>query len=163
MVDFQSISMTLAALSFVVAAIYYAMNLREVSRNRRITLTTTLLQPFMTKEGNRLLIDLFGIEWSSIEDYRRKYDHRVNPESYSERAAVWNRFNSIGMLYRQGLLDLNTLYAGTGGIVEVMWRKYKPVIEMYRATDMDEQAYEHWEYLADKMIKLRQPAIDRLI
>lgn len=160
MVDFQSISITLAALSFVVAAIYYAMNLREVSRNRRITLTTTLLQPFMTEEGNRLLIDLYGIEWSDMEDYRRKYDHRVNPESYAKRAAVWNRCNSIGGLYRQGLLDLETLYAGTGGIIEVMWRKYKPVIEMYRVTDMDRSAYEHWEYLADEMIKLRQPGIE---
>ena len=162
MVDFQSISITLAALSFVVAALYYAMNLREVARNRRITLTTTLLQPFMTEEGNRLLIDLFRIEWSDMEDYRSKNDHRVNPDSYSKRMAVWNRFNSIGMLYRQGLLDIDTLYAGTGGIVEVMWRKYKPVIEMYRVTDMDERAYEHWEYLADEMFKLRQPAIDRL-
>jgi hypothetical protein len=37
MVDFQSISITLAAFSFVVAATYYAMNLREVTRNRKIT------------------------------------------------------------------------------------------------------------------------------
>jgi len=160
MVDFQSMSITLAALSFIIAAIYYAMNLREVARNRRITLTTTILQPFMTEEGNRLFIDLWGMEWSNLEDYKKKYDHRTNPESYAKRAAVWNRCNSVGMLYRQGLLDLETLYAGSGGIIEVIWRKYKPVIEMYRVTDMDKSAYEHWEYLADEMIALRQPGID---
>ena len=81
MVDAQSISIILAALSFVVAAIYYAMNLREVRRNRRITLTTTMLQqPFMTKEGFRQFLDLMAMEWSSPDDYKNKYDHRVNPE-----------------------------------------------------------------------------------
>ena len=94
MVDVQSISMTLAALSFIVAAIYYAMNLREVSRNRRVTLTTTLLQPFMTEEGNRLFMDLWEMEWRDLEEYKSKYDHRASPENYAKRSAVWNRFNS---------------------------------------------------------------------
>jgi len=159
MVDVQSISITLAALSFIVAAIYYAMNLREVSRNRRITLTTTLLQPFMTEEGNRLFMDLWEMEWRDLDEYKSKYDHRVSPENYAKRSAVWNRFNSIGMLYREGLLDMDTLSSGTGGIIEVMWRKYEPVIEMYRETDFDKLAYENWEYLAKEMIKHRQPTV----
>ena len=151
MVDLQSLSITLAALSFVVAVSYYAMNLREIRRSRRITLTTTVLEPFMTVEGNQLVMDLQTMTWNDLDDYKRKYDHRVNPENYAKRAAVWNRCNTIGMLYSEGLLDLKTLYGGSGGILTRLWFKFKPIIEMYRGTDYDELAYEDFEALAERL------------
>ena len=42
---------------------YYVMNLREVRRNRRITFTTTMLQPFMTGDGFSSVMELMGMEW----------------------------------------------------------------------------------------------------
>jgi hypothetical protein len=153
MVDFQSLSITLAALSFVVAATYYAINLREIRRSRRITLTTTVLEPFMTVEGNQLVMDLQTLTWNDLDDYKRKYDHRVNPENYAKRAAMWNRCEAIGMLFREGLLDLKTLYGGSGGVLTSLWFKWKPIIEMYRETDFDARAYEDFEYLAEKLLE----------
>ena len=153
MVDYQSISITLASLSFVIAAIYYAMNISEVKRNRRITLTNTVLDPFMTEEGYSKLLDLMAMEWSSLDDFNSKYDHRVNRENAAKRISMWNRFETIGMLYREGLVDLKTLYGGTGGVLTVLWFKFKPVIEMYRGTDFDERAYENFEYLAERLLE----------
>ena len=151
MVDIQSVSITLAALSFIVAATYYAMNLIEVRRSRRITLTTTLMQPFMTVEGNREFGDLLSMEWSDLDDYKRKYDHRVNLENFSMRIAVWRLFDSIGLLYRKGLLDLETINSGSTGIIPSLWRKFKPVVEMYRETDFHRSTWENWEYLAERL------------
>ena len=153
MVDFQSISITLATLSFVVAAIYYAMNLREVRRNRRLTLTTTVLTPFMTEEGLLTIFDLTSMEWSSLEDFNSKYDHRVNRENAAKRMSMWNRCETIGILYRDGLLDLKILYGGSRGQISMIWFKFKPVIEMYRETDMDARAYEDFEYLAERLLE----------
>ena len=59
--------------------VHYVMNLREVKRNRRITLTTTMLQPFMTEEGFNQINDILEMEWSDIDDFKRKYDSSVNP------------------------------------------------------------------------------------
>ena len=59
--------------------VHYVMNLREVKRNRRITLTTTMLQPFMTEEGFNQINDLLEMEWSDIDDFKRKNDSSVNP------------------------------------------------------------------------------------
>ncbi len=153
MVDFQSISITLAALSFVLAAIYYAMNINEAKRNRRITLTTTVLQPFMTEEGYSKIMDLLAMEWSSLDDFKSKYDSSVNPENGAKRLSMWNICETIGMLYREGLLDLKTLYGGSGGILSVIWFKFKPVIEMYRGTEYDSRAYEHFENLAERLLE----------
>lgn len=151
MVDVQSTSITLAALSFIVAATYYAMNLIEVRRSRRITLTTTLMQPFMTVEGNRDFGDLLSMEWSDLDDYVRKYDSRVNPENWAKRVSVWKRCDSLGLLYRKGLLDLETIESGSLTLIADLWRKFKPVIEMYRETDFHSSAFQNWEYLAEKL------------
>jgi len=152
MVDTQSISIILAALSFVVAAIYYAMNLREVRRNRRITLTTTMLQqPFMTKEGFRQFLDLMAMEWSSLDDYKNKYDHIVNPENCALRQSLWNTCESIGLLYREGMLDLKTLSGGSTGMITLLWYKFEPIIKMYRGKDYAESAYENFEFVAKKL------------
>ncbi len=156
MVDFQSISITLATLSFVVAAIYYAMNLREVRRNRRLTLTTTVLTPFMTEEGVLKSFDLMAMKWSSLDEFNSKYDHRVNRENAAKRMSIWNRCETIGILYRDGLLDLKTLYGGSGGNISNLWFKFKPVIEMYRGTDYAARAYENFEYLAERLLEHRQ-------
>ena len=153
MVDLQSISITLAAFSFVLAAIYYAMNINEAKRNRRITLTTTLLQPFMTEEGQTKIRELIAMEWSSLDDFNSKYDHRVNPENAAKRLALWNRCETIGILYRDGLLDLKILYGGSRGQISMIWFKFKPVIEMYRETEYDARAYEDFEYLAERLLE----------
>jgi hypothetical protein len=156
MVDAQTISIIFAGVSIGIAASYYAMNLREIRRSRRITLTTTVLEPFMTVEGNQLVMDLQTMTWNDLDDYKKKYDHRVNPDNYAKRASMWNRCHTIGSLYREGLLDLKTLYVGSGGIITRIWFKFRPIIEMYRGTDYDEKAYEDWEYLAERLFEYTQ-------
>ena len=97
MIDLQYLSIILGALSFWVAAVYYVLNLREISRNRRITLTTTVLEPFMTKEGYGDLLDLLDMEWTDFEDFKNKYDHRVDPEKRRLSNAVmggWREYLS---------------------------------------------------------------------
>lgn len=156
MVDFQYLSIILGALSFWVAAIYYVLNLREIGRSRRITLTTTVLDFFMTKEGYGDVLDLLAMEWNDFEDFKSKYDHRANPENARTRLAMWNRFETIGLLYREGLLDLNTLYGGIGGVLQVIWFKFKPIIEVYRKTEYDAEAYTDFEHLAERVLEYTQ-------
>jgi hypothetical protein len=109
------------------------------------------MQHFMTKEGSREIADLISMEWSDLDDYKRKYDHRVNLENFSMRMAVWRLFDSIGLLYRKGLLDLETINSGSTGIIPSLWRKFKPAVEMYRETDFHRSTWENWEYLAERL------------
>jgi hypothetical protein len=153
MVDGQAISIIFAGLSIGIAASYYAMNMREIRRSRRITLTTTVLEPFMTVEGNQLFIDLMAMTWNDLDDYIKKYDHRLNPESFAKRMSMWNRCNTIGALYREGLLDLKTLYVGSGRTITWLWNKFRPVIEMYRGTDFEGTAFKDWEHLAERLLE----------
>jgi hypothetical protein len=132
---------------------YYIMNLREIRRNRRITLTTDVLQPFQTKEGFSNILDLLGMEWTSLEDFTQKYDHRVNPDNSAARIAMWNKCESIGMLYKEGLLDLETLFGGSQGAIVTLWVKFEPIIEMYRESDLGPMAYQNFEVIAEKLME----------
>jgi hypothetical protein len=78
----QSVSYIAGALGVCVAAFYYVMNLRETNRNRRITYTNSVLQHLYTEEGHRREMDCYAMQWTDFEDFKRKYDSRVNPENY---------------------------------------------------------------------------------
>ena len=145
---------TLQTVGLLVGIFYYVTTLNNTKQNRRITLTTTLLEPFMTVEGNLLIMDLLNMEWNDLDDYKKKYDHRVNAENYAKRAAVWKRLASLGLFYRRGLLDLETLRAGGDLVIVNLWRKFKPIIEEYRKTDYDKSSNQHWEYLAENLHKV---------
>jgi hypothetical protein len=112
------------------------------------------MQPFMTSEGSKDMMTVLFMDWTDLEDFKRKYDSTVNPESFRTRVAVWKHFNTIGLLYRKGLLDLETVEAASMTIIENLWRKFKPIVEMYRQSDLHESAYEHWEYLAEKIYEM---------
>ena len=84
MVSFEEIQTAyymVAATGVLIAAIFYVHNLRETAKNRRVTLTTSLMQPVLTKEGMRDF-ELNSIDWSDLEDL--KYDSRVNPDNFQE-------------------------------------------------------------------------------
>jgi hypothetical protein len=153
-VSIQTLLTYLTLISVPVGVFYHIMTLNNTKQNRRITLTTTLMQPFMRSEGSSDMMDLLFMDWSDLEDYKSKYDSRVNPENFRKRVAVWKHFNTIGLLYRKGFLDLETIEASSMTIIENLWRKFKPVMEMYRQSDLHETAYEHWEYLAEKISEL---------
>jgi hypothetical protein len=127
---------------------YYIMNIREVRKNRRISLTTTLLQHFMTREGYENVMEIMSMEWDSVEDFMSKYDHRVDRSYAARRMALWNTCNTLGYLYREGSLDLKTIFSASGGIIINIWNKFKPIIEYYRTADFGENAYEDFEFLA---------------
>jgi hypothetical protein len=78
----------------------------------------------------------------------QKYDSRVNPVNAARRMSLWNTCETIGLLYREGFLDLQTIWASSGGIIWTLWQKFGPVIEVYRGTHYTENSYENFEYLA---------------
>ncbi len=153
-ITYQMVLSTLQTAGLLVGIYYYIMTLKNNRQNQRITMTTTLLEPFMTVEGNLVLMDLLNMEWNDLDDYKRKYDHRVNSENFAKRAAVFNRLESLGLFYRRGLLDLETLRSGGGTIMTLLWRKFKPIVEMYRITDADKSLYKNWEYMAESVYKM---------
>jgi DNA relaxase NicK len=106
----QSLSYMAGALGVCVAAFYYALNIRETTRTRRVTLTNTLIQSFISEEGSKRYMDLMNMEWKDFDDFYKKYDSSVNPENFAKRNAVYNICDILGYQYLSGQLDLGTIW-----------------------------------------------------
>jgi hypothetical protein len=156
LVVLQSVSYIAAATGVCIAALYYAMNLREANKNRKIAYTNTVMQYFLSEESVTRWVEITAMSWTDFNDFKNKYDSRVNPESYGKRLALWLKCDNLGYLYKANLIDIDTVFNIGGLIVETAWAKFKPIIEGYRGTDFSSNSYKNWEYVAEAVSKKRK-------
>jgi hypothetical protein len=152
----ETVSYIIGALGVFVAAIFYVLNLRETNRSRRITFTNSVMQQMQSEESVRRFIDCIGMQWSDFDDFKKKYDSRVNPENFAKRVSLWAQCDSIGYLYKANLIDIDTVFNIGGRTVETVWTKFKPIIEGYRGNDFTANQYCNFEYLAEAVINMRK-------
>jgi len=151
----QSVSYIAGALGVCIAAFYYAINIREQTRNRRVTLTNSLLQSLMSREGLRIIRDLRWMKWSDFDDFLKKYDSTVNPDNIIMRTSVFLQCEVLGRELRSGVIDLDTLFSVCSDMIPQLWVKFKPIIEEYKKRKVNSKIeYENFEYLAGELTKL---------
>ena len=154
MVDVQTVGVVVAATSVTLAAIYYIINLRETAKNRRVALTTSLMQSFISEEGSKRWMELLSMTWKDYDDFERKYDSSVNLDNFAKRNTVWRTCEILGYQYKQGLIDFGTLYAICNNAVPITWVKFKPVLDEQIKRGMSpKNTYENFEYLAFEISK----------
>ena len=157
----QSLSYVAAAIGVCVAAVYYAMVLREQRRNMRLTLETrriglmdSIITRTINEEGYRSFIELLRYEWSDYEDFERKYGSENDVDAAAKRHAMWHEYNSVGMMLRKGLVDAEDLCdSGVQGAI-YLWEKYRPIIEENRRRYNGKNYLKDLEYLAGEMLRV---------
>ena len=151
----QSVSYIAGALGVCAAALYYSVNLKETTRNRRITLTNNLMQNFTSEEGIKRYNELTSMTWTNFDDFIRQYDSTVNRDNWMKRTIYWNACEVLGLQYKSKLIDFETLFAVCNTLVPSIWVKFKPVIEEYRIRGViPEHMYENFEFLADEINRI---------
>ncbi|MCX6656594.1 MAG: hypothetical protein NTY03_15965, partial [Candidatus Bathyarchaeota archaeon] len=125
---FQSISYMAGALGVCIAALSFVFNMRVTTKSRRASLTNNLMNSFLSEDGMKRWSDLEIMKWKDFEDFYRKYDSKVNPDNYVKRQAFWNTCDLIGYQYREGIIDLGTVYNAGGIFISYSWLKFRPII-----------------------------------
>ncbi len=147
----QLVSYIAGALGVCVAAAYYVANLRLGERNRKTQLSTSIMERLGTKEWQKDFLQLAYYEWEDLDDFMKKYDSTVNPESHAQRWTVWSTYDSLGYLLRERLVDREVLFNSMGVWSIMIWGKFKPVIDLYRRRELGPRWMENFEYLAGEM------------
>jgi len=114
------------------------------------------MQQLLSEEGVRRESDCYAMQWTDFEDFKRKYDSRVNPASYSKRMSLWLLYESLGYLYKSGVIDLDTIDNIGTGFVLWDWLKFKPIIEEYRKTELGPTGLSNFEYLAKVIMRAKE-------
>jgi hypothetical protein len=154
--EIQAAYYMVAATGVLVAAYYYIQNMKETAKNRRATLTNNILETFLSEEGMAKFLELLSMEWGDFDDFAKKYDSRVNPKNFALRMSLWNVCDLIGYQYREGILDLSSIYNVGGIVIDNIWEKFGPIIKEYRKRDYATDHFENFEYLAGVLSKMKE-------
>lgn len=156
MVDIQSISITLAALSFIVAASYYIITLSYTRKNQQQQLETRQAQLFMqiynqwnTTEFGLQYQKCMDMEWTDYDDFIIKY--MDNAEEANRWRMMTRFFEGIGVLVYRGLIDVALVDDLFSGEMTRFWEKFEPIIKELRVKWNWPQAVEWTEYLYNEV------------
>jgi hypothetical protein len=151
----QAVSYIMGSLGVFVAAVYYILNMRETTKNRRAALTNNLMQFLTSVERNRIGLELLTMNWKDFDDFYKKYDSTVNPDNYAKRMSFWSYYEILGVQYRNGILDMETIYAVSNVSIINNWMHFKPIIEEYRKLDYGKDFYKNWESMANDLARIK--------
>ncbi|MHA2163895.1 MAG: DUF4760 domain-containing protein [Candidatus Thorarchaeota archaeon] len=154
MVDLQTLSVILAALSIVIASTYYISTLRNTRQTRQAQLFMQIYQNFTSTEFNRTQLELMKYEWENYEDFERKYGSDNNVDSYAKRNSHLLWYNGVGLLLQKKLIDPEMVYFTAGNQALWHWAKFGPVIKEIGRRYNVQDALLHFEYLIDEMMKI---------
>jgi len=147
----QSVSYIAGAVGVCLAAAYYIINLGESRKNRKITLTTNLMQMFQTPDTMKHMLEFLHMEWNDYGDFEAKYGTENNIESASVRLSMWQSLSTLGELLRVSLVDEDTIYSAMGWSVAALWQKFESVVKEHRKRYMSIDQWSGFEYLGDRM------------
>lgn len=99
--------------------------------------------------------ELINAEWSSYDDFERKFGSDNDPRFASIRYSHWNAHNDIGYFVRSGLIDIEDVYNVIGITPPFLWAKYEPIIREQRKRYNGADWLSHFEYLAIELLKMK--------
>jgi hypothetical protein len=168
MADAQTVGVLVTAASVTVAAIYYIFTLKMNMRTqelalktqqqnletRRVGLMDSILTRSINYESMKSIFELLRYEWSDYGDFERKYGSENNVEAAARRYAVWNAYDTLGMMLRRGMVEMDDIYRA-GSQCLYIWVKYKPIIEENRRRYNGQSYLRDFEYLYEEMMKAK--------
>jgi len=159
----QTIGILLTGLTVSIASIYYMLTLRYTRRNQDLQLETRQAQLFtqlshtpIQAEWNTTYFEVLNWEWEDYGDFEMKYGSDNNIQGAGKRLAIWNYFDLIGKLLREGLLNLDLVYTLNTDAALFQWTKWKDVIEEHRKRYYTSDFMTDWEYLCSELMKRKE-------
>jgi len=155
MIDYQTISIVLTGIGMIIALTYYALQIRNQNKTRRMQFLTQMSNSIRTVEGYENYFEVMNAEWSSYDDFERKYGSDNNPKNAAMRYSMWNTHNDLGYLVRIGLIDIEDVYHLMETGTTWLWMKWEPIISYQRKRYNGADWLSHFEYLATELLKIK--------
>jgi hypothetical protein len=163
LVDAQTVGVLVTAASVSVAAIYYVLTLRTNQRNLKMNLETRQSQ-FMSQisdelnsvENWKIVWELLSMEWTDWADFEKKYGSTGNPEAASKRFSLFGKFENVGWLLKNGMLDPEWVHSQFHANVTMVWLKFEPQIMQMRKAMRSPTIFIGFEYLGRKILEIEK-------
>jgi len=137
------------ALSFIVALVFGAAEIRAAARDRRERLTLEALRSFQTREFAELIhyITSHNLPSSRKEMDALPAEDRIILIQFSQQ------MESLGILVAERLINIDLVDKTLGSFVTTSWEKYKTMFLDIREKQPDPFLGEYFQWLAEQIDK----------
>jgi len=154
----------IAATALVVAAINVIMQNRKAEKTRQTHLMMQLFSPLRDFQFIRQWVDMLNTwEWKDYDDFAEKYFR--NPDEYAKFIHVTSFYNTVGLLLKMKIIDLETVSRWHPEATIWLWEKIGPMIKEGEKRmiesgrwHMEHRPEEWFEYLYNEMKRREQQA-----
>lgn len=161
MVDVQSVSIIVAALSVVLGVAYNMYNLRVQTKSRHAQIYISLWQRLNSLEMMHALTYLNKLKVESYDEWRKANE---TDQVYSDsQDYIFTTFEAIGTFVHEDLLDLRVVLRDCGGIIPRFWKRYGAFIKEHRNRRNSPRYYIEFEWLYEKTVEFAKKNPDFLI
>jgi hypothetical protein len=156
MVDIQTVSIAIASASVMAGVIYYAFQIRHLSKTRQMDLFMRLYSTFTSKDFTEAGLVVNSLEYKNYNDFVEKYGMPTGEKPvWTALNIIINYFNEVGMLLHRGFIDIESVDELFGYRVALFWEKLEPLIEGWRK-QLNPRIAEWFEYLYHEVKKREQ-------
>ena len=126
--------------------------------SRQTQMFMDLYQSKFDKNGLEAVFTILNLEWEDEKDYMTKYS---GIEGNTEIPAIFESqagyMDGLGLLVKKKMIDVDTVYDIAGTRVILLWFKLETLVKAFRDPKWGVPDYaEHFEYLADEMLRIRK-------
>jgi hypothetical protein len=163
--DIQTFSIVIAAAGVFVAAINSVYSSREAKQQRQTEIETRQAELFMQMYNRWSTPDmmksyglvLFRSSWTDYDDWAQKYGpYHGDFDVWASGMSVLTFFEGLGVLVRNGLIDIKLVEDLLSRRLVETWNKFRPIREEGIRRGRDPKAWDHAEYLYKLMMQRQQ-------
>ena len=133
------LSIIFAGLSIAASIVYYASVLRNANKTQQLALETRQAQLFWniydkieSREHTEMLNKILSRTFDTPQELHEKYGRESNPVAYYDWMYFSDLYEGLGVLVREGFVDIRFIALLMSGGVKRYWEKYGPVFQDFR-------------------------------
>ena len=169
-ITYQMVLSTLQTVGLLVGISYYILTLRNAQHTRELALKAQQ-QALETRQGQlfmgiynnsfasstyqKAFRIIFKTTWDSFDEFIQMYqsEGNLNNEFSASYGLVGTFFEGVGVLVREGLLDIRFVALLLSGHLRIYWEKTQPIIDEYRQYWNSQRVWSETEYLYNELMK----------
>jgi hypothetical protein len=152
----QAVREIITILGIIGGLSYYIVTVRNQHKSRQAQLFNQLYEGYTSPEANKTHIEMLAMEWGDYHEFEMKYGSDYNIDSAARRLGHMQWLNGVGLLLKEGLINIDLVYPTIGSGAIAVWTKFESVIREQRVR-YNMLEYCVWlEYLVEEIKKVRR-------
>jgi hypothetical protein len=132
MVSLEVIAILLSGISISASLFYYSNVLQNANKTRQAQLFMDLYRTYRDPVFRKQYNEILNMRSTDFDDWWNKYGEQNNSEAWTTFQTVASYFNGIGVLLKQGLINIEMIEELLGPTVFMAWMRMSLVAENFK-------------------------------